>query len=71
MHGADESGAGLSNPVLRFRRRNGSGKKPDGQGTDLGRGLLFIIEHGIIFPAQTDISKLIGMKGVTTNETNK
>ena len=25
-------GAGLSNPVPRFRRRNGSGKNPDGQG---------------------------------------
>ena len=25
-------GAGLSNPVPRFRRRNGNGKNPDGQG---------------------------------------
>jgi len=27
-----KAGAGLSNPVPRFRRRNGNGKNPDGQG---------------------------------------
>ena len=27
-----EKGAGLSNPVPRFRRRNGNGKNPDSQG---------------------------------------
>ena len=27
-----KTGAGLSNPVPRFRRRNGNGKNPDGQG---------------------------------------
>ena len=30
------NGARLSNPVLRFRRRNGSGKNPDGQGFKSG-----------------------------------
>ena len=29
-------GAGLSNPVPRFRRRNGNGKNPDGQGFKSG-----------------------------------
>ncbi len=28
--------AGLSNPVPRFRRRNGNGKNPDGQGFKIG-----------------------------------
>ena len=37
-------------------------------GADLERGLLFIIEHSIIFPSQTNKSELIGMKGVTTND---
>ena len=30
---ADEGEAGFTNPVPRFRRRKGSGKNPDGQGT--------------------------------------
>jgi hypothetical protein len=29
-------GTGLSNPVPRFRRRNGNGKNPDGQGGESG-----------------------------------
>ncbi len=28
-----KAGAGLSNPIPRFLRRNGNGKNPDGQGT--------------------------------------
>ena len=31
-----KAGAGLSNPVPRFRRRNGNGKNPDGQGFKSG-----------------------------------
>ncbi len=31
-----KTGAGLSNPVPRFRRRNGNGKNPDGQGFKSG-----------------------------------
>ena len=41
-------GAGLSNPVPRFRRRNGNGKNPDSQGVRVDRrngdrtGIVFI-----------------------------
>ena len=31
-----KAGAGLPNPVPRFRRRNGNGKNPDGQGFKSG-----------------------------------
>ena len=31
-----KAGAGLLNPVPRFRRRNGNGKNPDGQGFKSG-----------------------------------
>ncbi len=45
-----KAGAGLSNPVPHFRQRNAGGKNPDSQGTDVERGLFFVIGHGIIFP---------------------
>ncbi len=41
-------------------------RRSSGDGMDLERKLLFIIEHGIIFPVQTNISELKGMRGVTT-----
>ena len=51
----EEVGAGLSNPVPRFRQRNGNGKNTTRPltvwivGTDVEREMFFVIGYGIIF----------------------